>query len=75
MCYPLLGILVTLILYFYMKTLFKKIINTAEDQINEAYNDIEYNRNDGNTAADPKYLVNTMKNYNNFVEPSSKFHE
>jgi hypothetical protein len=77
MCYPLLGALVTLVLYMYMRHIYGKVINGAEDLVNMKYSDIESNQIDmiTNSGLDPIYLMNTNKNFNNFIEPSSKFHE
>ncbi len=77
MCYPLLGIAVTLILYYYMRHIYGKVINSADDIVKLKYEDIEHNQINmiPNSIIDPVYLQNTTINYNNFIEPSSKFHE
>ena len=77
MCYPLCGIIVTLALYSYMRHIYGKVINNAEDHVNLQYNDIEFNQNDmiTNSGVDPQYLIHSAKNSNRFIESSSKFHE
>jgi hypothetical protein len=77
MCYPLLGILVILVLYFYMRHIYSKVINNAEDQVYLKYNDIENNQMDmiTNSGIDPQYLLDATRNHDRYIESSSKFHE
>ena len=63
MCYPLFGIIVTLALYYYMRHIYGKVINNAEDHVNLKYNDIEFNQNDmiTNSGVDPQYIIHSAK--------------
>jgi hypothetical protein len=76
MCYPLLGIGFTLALYFYLKHILGRVINTVEDGNYINNKNIEFNQKDViDLGVDPHYILDIARNYNNFIEPSSKFHE
>jgi hypothetical protein len=76
MCYPLLGIAFTLALYFYLKHIHDRVINTVEDGNYINNKNIEFNQKDIiGLGVDPHYILDITKNYDNFIEPSSKFHE
>jgi hypothetical protein len=80
MCYPLIGIIITASLYFYMRSIYAKLVNTAEDYANIRYKDFE----NGDycqfnmiieSNCDPVYLIKYKMRPEENVEPTSKFHE